>query len=309
MSSSTSHFARSDFNSVTRLLALALPLLALSLLMAQPAMAQDTSLPVEDPERIPSSAWLLPFDSLRGGEPITWTIVLASIVAVTLIIQGFLRVRKVVIIPPESNQRIEQLILGRNFRELVDFTGTDDSFVSRALHPALKRAPAVADMREALETSIAEETAEEFRKIEYINILANIGPLLGLLGTVVGIMDAFLAMRRVGGAADVGALAEGISTALGTTMLGLILAIPCLICYGILRNKADRITQEGAELAEEFLQMMKNEGREARAATATAAALNPSGAARPATPAARPSSPPPPRATAEAPEASAVQPQ
>lgn len=206
---------------------------------------------------VPNSAWLLPFDSLADLEPVTWAIVIASVVAVTLIIQAFLRVRRDVILPQESTQQIEQFIQQRQFRELVEFTASDDSFVSRTLSPALKRAPNYLEMREALETGVAEETAEQFRRLEYINLIANIGPLLGLLGTVVGIMDAFLAMYRAEGAAEVSDLAQGISTALGTTMLGLILAVPCLIAYSILRNKADRLTQEGAELSEELLISMR----------------------------------------------------
>ena len=263
-----------------------------------PLLAQDGADASGAEQEIPRSAWLLPFESLRYGEPVTWSIILASVVAVTLIIQGFLRVRRQVLLPQETNARIEQLILGRQFRELMDFTAGDDSFISRALHPSLKRAPNIADMREALETGIAEQTSEEFRRLEYINILANIGPLLGLLGTVVGIMDAFLAMRREGGTADVSVLSYGISTALGTTMLGLILAVPCLICYGVLRNKADRLTQEGAERAEDFFQLMKAGDREARTAASTVGALTAgTPGARPATRSPMPTPPIPARAS------------
>ena len=235
--------------------------LALLLWACVPASAQDAGASPDNPaqaeERTPGSPWLLPFDDLRRGEPVTWTIFLTSIVAVTLIVQGFIRVRRPVVLPEESLARIEELINQRQYKELIDFTEADDSFVSRSLHPALKRAPNYADMHEALEAGVAEETSEQFRRLEYINLIANVGPLLGLLGTVVGIMQAFLAMRQAGGAANVGDLAEGISTALGTTMLGLTLAIPCLVVYSILRNKADRLTQEGALLSEEFLLMIK----------------------------------------------------
>jgi biopolymer transport protein ExbB len=237
------------------------------------ALAQDASAAPAAEEEIPRSAWLLPVIDLTKGEPVTWTLALCSVVACTLILQGFMRVRRAVLLPPESNQRIEQLIMSRQYRELMEFTANDDGFVSRSLHPALKRAPNIADMREALETGIAEETAEQFRKLDYVNLLANVGPLLGLLGTVIGIMDAFLAMRRSGGSAEVGELAAGISTALGTTLVGLCLAVPCLVFYSILRNKADRLTQEGAQRAEDYFQMMKVEGRDARVASAAVNAM------------------------------------
>ena len=98
-------------------------------------------------------------------------------------------------------------------------------------------------------------------------------------------MDAFLEMRRAGGSADVAALAGGISTALGTTMLGLILAIPCLIAYGVLRNKVDRLTTEGGLLAEEFLLMI----------SPTSPAPRPPAAPVPPAAAVPPPAPPPPR--------------
>jgi biopolymer transport protein ExbB len=228
-------------------------------------------------ERVPGSAWLLPIIDLTKFEPVTWTLAICSVVAVTLIIQGFMRVRRAIILPPESTERIQELIAQKQYRELMDFTAADDSFVSRALSPALKRAPNLAEMKEALEAGVAEETSEQFRKLDYINLLANIGPLLGLLGTVIGIMDAFLAMRRAGGQAEVSQLAAGISTALGTTLVGLCLAVPCLIAYSILRNRADRLTQEGAELSEELLLSMRGDGRP----PATPAAVPAAPAARP----------------------------
>ncbi len=240
-------------------------LLAAILLFGGPVLAQDDGAPADAAatgETVTGSAWLLPFESMFSGfEPVSWTIVLCSIVAVTLIIQAILRARRTVLLPEESNAQIEQLINERKYRELIEFTSEDDAFVSQSLNPALKRAPNLPEMREALEGGVADQTAEEFRRLEYINILANVGPLLGLLGTVIGIMDAFLEMQAGGGSADVSALAGGISTALGTTMLGLVLAIPSLVAYGLLRNKVDRLTTEGALVAEEFLLMMKPEGK------------------------------------------------
>ena len=261
--------------------------LAVLLALALPAMAQDAGVDGTSPaapdaaaadDGIVSTAWALPVQSLMDFEPVTWVIVLCSVLAVTLIIQAILRARRQVLLPEESTAEIERLIQERKLRELVDFTENDDAFVSRSLHPALKRAPSFTEMREALEGGVADETAEEFRRLEYINILANVGPLLGLLGTVIGIMDAFLEMRKAGGTADVSALAGGISTALGTTMLGLILAIPALAAYGILRNKVDRLTTEGALQAEEFLLMLKAD-KDARSPSSSSSSRSSSGSA------------------------------
>ncbi len=260
-----SHMSTSSLSSATTLaqsrlkLAAVVAGLGIGCFAVLPALAQDAPEATGEAANVASSAWLLPFESVTRfpPEPVSLVIILLSFVAVTLIIQATLRARRQVLLPAEADEQIEELIRERKFRELIEFTEEDDSFVSRSLNPALKRAPSFTDMRESLEASVADETAEEFRKLEYINILANVGPLLGLLGTVVGIMDAFLAMQKAGGSADVGALAGGISTALGTTMLGLVLAIPSLVAYGMLRNKVDRLTTEGALAAEEYLLLIK----------------------------------------------------
>lgn len=234
-----------------------------ALFMAAPAFAQDA----DDAPAVADNVYSL---VLQNIEPISATIILLSVVAMTLIIQNFIRIRKKVMIPEENTEQMREMIANRQFKELIDYTENDPTFVAQALNPALKRAPRFAEMKEAMETSVAEQTAEHFRKLEHINILANVGPLLGLLGTVVGIMQAFLEMQKEGGAAGPEQLAGGISVALGTTMLGLMLAIPCLAAYGLLRSKADRIATQGALEAEELLLMIRPTEAPARSAKTAA---------------------------------------
>ncbi|MEA2734938.1 MAG: biopolymer transport protein ExbB, partial [Humisphaera sp.] len=186
-----------------------------------------------------------------------FTIAALSITGLTLIIQGFIKNRASVFMPPTSTNTIRELIGQRRFRELIDFTENDPSFVSKALNPALKRAPSFAAMKEAMETSIGEQTAERFRSIEYLNIIGNLGPLLGLLGTVLGMIEAFSTMQAKGGSTTPADLAGGVSIALTHTFLGLFLAIPCLAAFGILRTIVDRLTVRGALEAEELLLMIK----------------------------------------------------
>jgi len=184
-------------------------------------------------------------------------IALLSVIGLTLIIQGLIKVRRSVLIPEESTQHIRDLIARREFKELIEFTENDPSFVSRALNPALKRAPSFSSMKEAMETAIAEQTAEQFRKIEYLNIIGNLGPLLGLLGTVLGMIEAFQDLMAQGGDAKPATLAGGISTALTHTFLGLLLAVPCLAAFGVLRTMVDRLTVQGALISEELLLLIK----------------------------------------------------
>jgi biopolymer transport protein ExbB len=214
-------------------------------------------------------------------DAVTVTIVILSIVGLTLIIQGFIKNRASVFMPEATTNQIREMIAARRFKELIDFTENDPSFVSRALNPALKRAPSFSSMKEAMETAIGEQTAEQFRRIEYLNIIGNLGPLLGLLGTVLGMIYAFQAVQQTGGQADVGALSGGIAVALAHTFMGLFLAVPCLAAFGILRTIVDRLTTRGALVAEELLLMIKPQ--EAKpAATGAMAAPRPAAAPIPA---------------------------
>jgi biopolymer transport protein ExbB len=194
---------------------------------------------------------------MANRDPVFFTIIGLSIWGLTLIIQGFLVNRPSVIMPPRTIETIRDMIAQRRFKELIDFTETDPSFVSRALNPALKRAPSFNSMKEAMETAVGEQTADQFRKIEYLNIIGNLGPLLGLLGTVIGMIDAFLALNASGGNASPATLAFGISKALVHTMLGLLLAVPCLAAFGILRTLVDKYTVRASLIAEELLLMIK----------------------------------------------------
>jgi biopolymer transport protein ExbB len=242
---------------------------------------------------------------LRHPDFVSITILLLSIVGLTLIVQGFIKARATVMFPEASTNHIRDLIAQRQFKELIDFTETDPSFVSKALNPALKRAPSFAAMKEAMETSIGEQTADQFRRIEYLNVIGNLGPLLGLLGTVIGMIVAFEEMNRSGGQANPAQLSGGISKALAHTMAGLILALPCLAAFGILRTMIDRLTIQGALIAEELLLMVKP--AEAKPAAAAAVAGRPAVGA-PMTPpppavlggARRPAPPPPPAITPQA---------
>ena len=224
--------------------------------LAQTPAAADAA-PVKRPGMFSTLMGLI----LNNMDMVFVIIMLCSVIAVTLIVKSLIHVRASVMIPEASTIAIREMIANKQFKELLEYTEKDPSFVSRALNPALKRAPSFTAMKEALETAIGEETAEQFRKIEYLNIIGNLGPLLGLLGTVLGMIDAFAALQSAKGAANPADLAGGISAALTHTFLGLMLAIPCLAAFGVMRTMVDRLTVRGALIAEEMLLAIKPQER------------------------------------------------
>jgi biopolymer transport protein ExbB len=198
--------------------------------------------------------WVFPiFDYL-----VLSLLALASIAGIALAIDAMLHLRESKIAPAASTERLRKLIEDRDYKELMDFAATDASFVSRALYAAIRRAHLkYAAMREALESSVGEQTADMFRRIEPLNVIGNIGPLLGLLGTVLGMIMAFYKLKETHGTPNVEQLSGGIGTALWHTFFGLFVAIPCLVVYGFYRTRADKIATRAALVAEELLEGLR----------------------------------------------------
>ena len=194
---------------------------------------------------------------LNNKDFITYTIVALSIVALSLIITAALRLRLAAFVPPATVNAIRGMIETKQYKELIDYTERDESFVAKVFNAAIKRAPKFDAMKEAMETAVGEQTAEQFRKIEYLNIIGNLGPLLGLLGTVLGMIRAFSDMQAQGGNAEPSVLAGGISLALAHTFMGLFLAVPALAAFGVLRTAVDRLTIRASLVAEELLLMIR----------------------------------------------------
>lgn len=205
------------------------------------------------------------------GLDITVIVVLvgASLASIALIFDAVIHLRESKIAPIETTEHIRSLIDSRQLKELIDFTAADQSFVSKAMQAGIRRAHlGYGAMREGLESAVSENTANLFRRIEMLNVIGNIGPLIGLLGTVLGMIEAFNALHHAGGQAKVSDLSVGIATALWHTFGGLAVAIPSLIAFGYFRMRLDKIVSRASVLSEELLESL----RPADKAAATAAA-------------------------------------
>ena len=107
-------------------------------------------------------------------------------------------------------------------------------------------------VEESLERAISREVMGLETSMVVLAVTATIGPLLGLLGTVWGIMNAFQGMGAAG-SASIGTVAPGISEALVTTVVGLLVAIPALAGYNVIANRIRRLTTEMNNFASEFV--------------------------------------------------------
>ncbi|MFQ5429592.1 MAG: MotA/TolQ/ExbB proton channel family protein [Phycisphaerae bacterium] len=168
-------------------------------------------------------------------------IVCLSLIAVTVIIEHFWTIRRVTMAPEAEILANRELIEQRRFKECVDQVAGSKTMFGDVLTVGLRHGRhGFEAMLEAVEERASAWRSRLFRKVEYLNIIGNISPLLGLLGTVMGMIQAFAKMR--GGAYGPEELAGAISLALVSTFMGLIVAIISLGFFGICRNRVDSFT-------------------------------------------------------------------
>jgi len=204
------------------------------------------------------------------GILIVWTLVLFSVFVVGYSVKLFFDYRKSTIIPEDTQDEIEALLAERKYSEAIAFVEEDESYLGKLMHAALSEAAnGFGAMERAIEETGDAETTRMLRPIEYLNVLGNISPMMGLFGTVYGMILAFQKLVEAGGSPDPAELAGGISTALVTTLWGLVVAIPSLAAYAIIRNKIDALTTEGIVIAEELIAPFKPSKRKSSSSSSS----------------------------------------
>jgi biopolymer transport protein ExbB len=177
----------------------------------------------------------------QSFDAFTVVLVLGSVIGLAWAIKAMLEIRGGAIMPRGSVRTIQDLAWGGRWEELKGYVARDESAPSRILREVFsKHAADRAGVRELAEVASSDEVSRWFRKIELLSVIGNLGPLVGLAGTVWGMILAFTALGESGGQAGPTDLSLGISKALFHTLLGLCLAIPCLLVYGVYRGIVDR---------------------------------------------------------------------
>lgn len=187
------------------------------------------------------------WEILASGGIIGLLIILLSIGTVALVIEHVMTIRAPVILPEDLAEQVrEQLETGR-YAEAVRLCRDDPSFLAQVLEAGIIEIEGGwSAVEKGVEDAMAEQSARLFRKIEYLSVIGNIAPMMGLLGTVVGMVLAFRELSISQGTPQAADLAEGIYQALITTVLGLIVAIPSLAAFAVFRNRVDYLVAEVA---------------------------------------------------------------
>jgi len=196
-------------------------------------------------------------DIIVGGGLVGWVIILLSIISLALAIEHFVTIRRDKIVPPELIDEIEALFEEEEYQEALELCENEPNFLTNILSAGLPKINAGFEaMEKSMEEVAEEETIKLHQKIGWLSLIGNIAPMMGLFGTVLGMIGAFNEITRLGANVTPKDMSGGISTALITTLFGLFVAMPALFFFFMYRNKVIKVSLEitaiAADLVERF---------------------------------------------------------
>ena len=184
-----------------------------------------------------------------------------SFTFVALIVMNILTLRRSSIVPLQLVEAFEAHLNEKRYQEAYELAKNDDSFLGHVLSAGLgKLQSGYPQAIEAMQEVGEEETMKLEHRLSYIALIGTISPMFGLLGTVDGMVAAFQVIASSNAQPKPSELAKGISMALITTLVGLWLAIPAIMIFGIMRNRMARMTLEVGILSEGLMGRFQSVG-------------------------------------------------
>lgn len=260
---------------------IASPAFAILLATLMPLVAQDQSKPpspdtaVEEPAAEPLASQLVEVNWLdemaQGGATMVF-LALLSVALVAFLIERFLTLRRRNFVPPGLLNAVRPLFAERRYDDIRKHCGKSPSPMSEIIMHCVDFRSTNFDIVQAGVTDIgARVVVDQEEKCTPLTVIAGVAPLLGLLGTMIGMIEAFKLVEVFGDEGGASLLAGSISKALITTAVGLILAIPAVLGYHWARRKVHQIATAIELESESLLKLWFLGGRPAAPAEAAAA--------------------------------------
>lgn len=195
-------------------------------------------------------------DLINRGGWVMYPILLCSLAGLGLVLERLWALRRGRVIPRAFLTSINSLLGSRQYDQVAFLSQGGDSAAARLVNQALKLAGRRRPLfKDAMEEAGRREAAGLTSHLGALHLVASISPLLGLLGTVSGMISAFNSIA-VQGAGNPGLLAGGISEALLTTAAGLCVAIPALVLHRALMSRAESLTSELEDLSSDLMEAL-----------------------------------------------------
>lgn len=187
---------------------------------------------------------------------------LCSIAALALIIDHFITLHPTKIIPPNFIEMIKTYLSTGKVQDALNLSRSRADFIYKVFAAGLSKCgQSLEAIQEAMSGEGAKEANSLQQKITYLSSVATIAPMLGLLGTVLGMIQAFNVIAFQAGLGKPTLLAAGVSKALVTTAFGLIVGIPAMAFYFYFRNIAQSIIMDVEAVSAEFSKLIFESGK------------------------------------------------
>jgi biopolymer transport protein ExbB len=224
---------------------------------AAPAASTTPGTPATPAPRRSYLGWL--YDSL--GVLYSVIFLALSFALVAVFVMNLLMARRENILPSQLIEGFEAHLNAKKYQEAYELAKNDDSFLGKVLSAGLARlSSGYPQAIEAMQEVGEEENMNLEHRLSYLALIGTISPMFGLLGTVDGMVQAFEVIARSTVSPKPAELADGIATALVTTLVGLWLAIPAICAFNILRNRFSRLVLEVGIVSENLMSRFQNVG-------------------------------------------------
>ena len=198
------------------------------------------------------------FDLIKAGGWIGAVIFLLSLWGCAEAIRLFFLLRRSQLLPESLQEKFQTAMESGNFRNAPGICEENPSFLASVLIGGLRNAEGGwKDIEKGVEETLESETARLYRKTDFLALVGNIAPMLGLLGTVLGMVAAFGELAVSDGLGRFANLAQGIYLALVTTVDGLLAAIPALALCAFFNHRIAELVSDAAELTEQLTLPLK----------------------------------------------------
>ncbi|HEX9253039.1 MAG TPA: MotA/TolQ/ExbB proton channel family protein [Ignavibacteriaceae bacterium] len=199
---------------------------------------------------------------LKGGF-IMWPILLSSIIGLAVSIDRFIMLRKAKINVPAFMVRIRGFIKKKDISGAISYCMQEKSPVANIVRKGLKKYKYGHDrVKDAIENAGSQEVSKLEKGLSVLASVAGIAPLLGFLGTVTGMIQAFMTIQDLAGAANPSDLAGGIWEALITTAFGLIIGIPAFALYNYFLSAVKKLVGEMETVANDVIDVIQDGGKD-----------------------------------------------
>lgn len=198
------------------------------------------------------------FDVLIKGGPILWVILAMAIPVLAILAERILYFRRIATDEDKLFARVKGAIEKGHFDEALAICDTVEAPIGGLIRAGIEnRSLPETELKDAVRDAAVKELPQIEHTIQAVNVIANISPMMGLFGTVSGIINSFNVLGEFGAVSDPSVLAKGISEALLTTAAGIVIAVPSMIAYAWLSGKANAVIGQLEGQANELVRVVR----------------------------------------------------